>query len=125
MYLFEHGNGNDLPSVRCAVWATYNGVTELVDHGTLVPSGQDCTDRHLHSIWFGRGAAVKARASQLRPNGRPGTKTSTMQSDSPPTRLLPPAQDCAELASIAIVAGADRRPACCASILVLVAGRQH
>ena len=57
-HFFEKGKGNDLPGVRGTLWAAYNGVAELTDHrGT-----RQTADRRLHSVWFGEGAGVKARA---------------------------------------------------------------
>jgi hypothetical protein len=47
------------------VWAAYNGVTELIDHGKMASAGADHSCRRLHSVWFGHGAAVKARAPRL------------------------------------------------------------
>jgi phage/plasmid-like protein (TIGR03299 family) len=57
-FLFENGTGNKLKGVAGTLWAAYNGVAELVDHGRRRRS----TGQHLEHIWFGSGAAVKARA---------------------------------------------------------------
>ncbi len=53
------------PAVRDTLWAAYNGVTELTDHGRLNSRGSDVSARHLHSVWFGAGAAVKQRALRI------------------------------------------------------------
>jgi len=60
-YFFEKGKGNDLPGVRGTLWAAYNGVVEMTDHrGT-----RQTADRRLHSVWFGEGATIKARALRV------------------------------------------------------------
>jgi phage/plasmid-like protein (TIGR03299 family) len=64
-HLSKHGKGNENPKVQGTVWAAYNGVTELIDHGKMAKVGADHSSRRLHSGWFGQGAAVKARALQL------------------------------------------------------------
>ncbi len=38
--LFAEGEGNQAPDVRGSLWAAYNGVTELVDHGAARLAGQ-------------------------------------------------------------------------------------
>ena len=65
LHLYWHGRGNENPAVRGTVWAAYNGVTELIDHRKARMGGADSTSRRLHSVWFGRGAAIKARALRL------------------------------------------------------------
>jgi phage/plasmid-like protein (TIGR03299 family) len=65
LYLFRHGRGNEDLTVHGTIWAAYNGVTELIDHRKSTPSGPDFTPRRLHSLWFGQGAAIKARALRL------------------------------------------------------------
>jgi len=57
-YFFEKGKGDDLPGVRGTLWAAYNGVAELTDHRGL----RQTADRRLHSVWYGEGATIKARA---------------------------------------------------------------
>jgi len=73
-YFFEHGKGNGADGVRGTLWAAYNAVAEMVDHGadrrraggrrTDGPADTALrqADRHLASIWFGDGHYVKARA---------------------------------------------------------------
>lgn len=56
--LFEHGRGNDLPGVAGTLWAAYNAVTEYVDHRDTRRDGV----QQLKYIWYGDGAAVKAKA---------------------------------------------------------------
>ena len=56
--LFKKGKGNDLPGVAGSLWAAYNGVTEMVDHGR----NKRTAEQHLDYIWFGGGYGVKARA---------------------------------------------------------------
>jgi len=55
LHLWQHGSGNEDASVRDTIWATYNGVTELIDHRKPTARGADCTARRLHSVWFGNG----------------------------------------------------------------------
>lgn len=65
--LFERGMGNDIPQIRHSTWAALNGVTEFVDHRRS-GRGRDVDDRassRLESVWFGGGAALKARAFDL------------------------------------------------------------
>jgi len=64
-HFYERGRGNDLPKVKSTLWAAYNGVTELIDHCKPGGLGADCTWTRLQSVWFGNGAAVKARALRL------------------------------------------------------------
>ncbi|MBM4033053.1 MAG: DUF932 domain-containing protein [Planctomycetes bacterium] len=59
-HFFEHGAGKDVPGVRGTLWAAYNGVTEYIDHREL-PRGAPW---RLHSVWFGNGYQIKARAFQ-------------------------------------------------------------
>ncbi len=65
IHLFHNGQGNSQPAVKGTLWAAYNGVTELIDHRKATLKGPDCTERRLHSVWFGRGAAIKARAFRV------------------------------------------------------------
>jgi len=60
-YLFENGEGNKLTGVSGSLWAAFNGVTELIDHKITKQSN----DRKLNSVWFGDGAAVKAKAYKV------------------------------------------------------------
>ncbi len=64
-HFFHAGRGNQEPLVRDTLWAAYNGVTELVDHGKPSAKGPDFSSRRLHSIWFGAGAGVKQRALRI------------------------------------------------------------
>lgn len=62
--LFETGNGNTLPGVRGTLWAALNAVAEYADY-VRIPRAKDPADRasnRLGGIWFGSGAALKARA---------------------------------------------------------------
>jgi phage/plasmid-like protein (TIGR03299 family) len=79
-HLFERGAGNTEHPVAGTLWAAYNAVTELVDHGSGLVAGQRAAadgragsapagpprllspQRCLHSIWFGAGHATKVRA---------------------------------------------------------------
>jgi phage/plasmid-like protein (TIGR03299 family) len=65
LHLFRHGKGHDNKAVAGSVWAAYNGVTEFIDHVKASNRGPDLSSRRLHSVWFGRGAAVKSRALRL------------------------------------------------------------
>lgn len=56
--LAREGAGNDAAGVRGTVWATYNGVTELVDHHWKY---EDRWQR-LNFLWFGEGERIKQRA---------------------------------------------------------------
>jgi phage/plasmid-like protein (TIGR03299 family) len=62
---YEKGRGNENPKTHDSLWAAYNGVTELIDHRKGRQPGPDFTLRRLHSVWFGAGAAVKARALRV------------------------------------------------------------
>ena len=64
-YFYERGRGTDLPKVRGTLWAAYNGVTELIDHGQARRHGADRTPGRLNSIWFGYGAEIKERALRV------------------------------------------------------------
>lgn len=63
--LVEEGIGNDDPAIKGSSWAALNAVTEFVDHkrprsmGKTAQAGQS---NALSNIWFGNGAAVKAKA---------------------------------------------------------------
>ena len=70
--MFEHGRGNQLKGVAGTLWAAYNGVAELIDHGKT----RRTPDQRLNHIWFGDGAGVKARAfnqacEYIEPQDRP------------------------------------------------------
>jgi len=56
--LFQRGKGNDLPGVQGTLWAAYNGIAEMVDHG----ANKRTPGQHLDYIWFGGGYGIKARA---------------------------------------------------------------
>lgn len=56
--LFHEGTGLDRPGVRGTLWAAFNSVTELIDHGR---SYKDRAAR-LKSTCYGEGARVKRRA---------------------------------------------------------------
>jgi phage/plasmid-like protein (TIGR03299 family) len=60
-FLFENGKGNKLRAVAGTLWAAYNGVAEMVDHGPTKRDG----GRQLEYIWFGGGAGVKVRALEV------------------------------------------------------------
>jgi phage/plasmid-like protein (TIGR03299 family) len=72
--LFEAGRGSDLAGVRGTLWAAYNGVTELVDHGPPDRASQATrgqlqfdiahspAERRLESVLFGEGYSIKVRA---------------------------------------------------------------
>jgi phage/plasmid-like protein (TIGR03299 family) len=74
-YLFDQGKGNKEPKFAGTLWAAYNGVTELIDH-RVVSSGISNTvggeSRRLNTLWFGKGAAVKARAYEIALEKLPG-----------------------------------------------------
>ena len=59
--LFERGKGNDLPGVAGTLWAAYNGIVEMVDHGR----NRRTPDQHLEHIWFGNGYSLKMRAFEM------------------------------------------------------------
>jgi phage/plasmid-like protein (TIGR03299 family) len=56
--LFTKGMGNQVPGVASTLWAAYNAVTEMVDHGR----NRRTEGQHLEYIWFGGGSALKVRA---------------------------------------------------------------
>jgi phage/plasmid-like protein (TIGR03299 family) len=61
-HFFAEGAGNAAKSVKGTLWAAFNGVTELIDHRqprNLSPQ------QRLKSVWFGKGATIKARAYEL------------------------------------------------------------
>jgi len=65
-HFFEHGRGNQAKGVRGTLWAAFSGVTELIDHRVPRNLSSHVADRRrLSSLWFGKGANVKARAYQL------------------------------------------------------------
>jgi phage/plasmid-like protein (TIGR03299 family) len=55
---FVKGKGNGLPGVAGTLWAAYNGIAEMVDHG----KNKRTPGQHLEHIWFGGGYGIKARA---------------------------------------------------------------
>ena len=54
--LYEHGKGNDLPSVKGTAWAGFNSVVEYVDY----IRGTD--ENRMKSLLYGSGATVKQKA---------------------------------------------------------------
>jgi phage/plasmid-like protein (TIGR03299 family) len=62
--LFTSGKGNSLPGVAGTLWAAYNGITEMVDHGR----NRRTSGQHLDYIWFGGGYSLKVRAFELAKN---------------------------------------------------------
>ncbi len=62
-WFFRNGTGNTNAEVAGTLWAAYNGVTEFVDHrGGRTMARPMSPERRLQSMWFGAGAAIKARA---------------------------------------------------------------
>jgi len=59
--LFTKGKGNDLKGVAGSLWAAYNGITEMIDHGR----NRRTPEQHLEHIWFGGGCNVKIRAYEV------------------------------------------------------------
>ena len=59
LHLHESGLGAHL--ARGTVWGAFNSVAEYTDH---MMSGENEATR-LNSIWFGRGAQLKAKAFRL------------------------------------------------------------
>lgn len=59
--LFEEGHGNNMKGVTGTLWAAYNSVVEFVDYKKTNSS----MDKRLERIWFGRGAAIKAKAFRV------------------------------------------------------------
>jgi len=57
--LMETGSGSG--ETRGTLWGAYNAITECVDH---IRRSTVLNDRHLNSVWFGRGEAIKKRAFQ-------------------------------------------------------------
>jgi phage/plasmid-like protein (TIGR03299 family) len=60
--LYGQGNARDKGPT---IWTAYNGVTELIDHRKTTRLGADTTSKRLQTVWFGRGAAIKAKAFTL------------------------------------------------------------
>lgn len=60
LVLFHEGYGNQAPPTAGTLWAAYNGLTQYIDHRNSLIGDS----RRLHSIWFGQGASIKARAYQ-------------------------------------------------------------
>jgi phage/plasmid-like protein (TIGR03299 family) len=58
--LFEVGRGNDLPSVRGSLWASYNAVTEWLGY----QRGRNPQSR-LDSLWFGDSATLNRYALEI------------------------------------------------------------
>jgi phage/plasmid-like protein (TIGR03299 family) len=65
LHLSRYGKGNADLHHSHSIWTALNGVTELIDHRKPTLRGADLTSRRLNSVWFGQGAAVKARALRL------------------------------------------------------------
>jgi len=61
-HFYQHGVGNNEPSVRGTLWAAYNGVTEYIDHRKPNARAHDFSGSRLNYVWFGGGAAIKQRA---------------------------------------------------------------
>jgi hypothetical protein len=59
--LFVVGKGNDRPGVRATLWAAYNGVTELADHGKQFQT----PEKRLEAACFGDGYSIKGRALRV------------------------------------------------------------
>ena len=59
--LFTSGKGNNMPDVVRSLWAAYNGITEMIDHGR----SKRTPDQHLEHIWFGGGCSIKVRAFEI------------------------------------------------------------
>lgn len=55
--LAETGKGNDLPSVRGTLWASFNGITEY-----LAYERGNSKESRLESLWFGSSAAMNKKA---------------------------------------------------------------
>jgi len=55
--LAETGRGNDLPSVRGSLWASWNGITQYLAYNR----GSN-TDSRLDSLWFGDSAVLNKKA---------------------------------------------------------------
>jgi len=53
------GRGNDRPDTVGTLWAAFNGVTELLDHGDRLRSDEE---QRLTSSWFGHDGSTKQRA---------------------------------------------------------------
>jgi phage/plasmid-like protein (TIGR03299 family) len=62
MYLFEHGKGNDLPSVKGSAWCALNAITEYHDHYKVIKNETEDPTNRLKSIWFGNAAHIKGKA---------------------------------------------------------------
>ena len=60
--LFEHGKGNDDPSVKGTVWTAFNAVTEYVDHYRTARSKDNEREARAKSLLFGSGQAIKQAA---------------------------------------------------------------
>lgn len=58
-HFFAEGAGNKAKGVAGTLWAAFNGVTEFVDHRK---TANMTNERRLNFVWFGTGAALKARA---------------------------------------------------------------
>jgi hypothetical protein len=59
--LFTKGRGNDVAGVAGTLWAAYNGIAEMIDHGR----NRRTRDQHLEHIWFGSGYTLKVRAFEV------------------------------------------------------------
>lgn len=58
--LAETGKGNDLPSVRGTLWASFNGITQYLAYDR----GTDRSKR-LDSLWFGDSAVLNQKALDI------------------------------------------------------------
>ena len=59
--LFTKGRGNNVACVAGTLWAAYNGISEMIDHGR----NRRTPDQHLEHIWFGSGYTLKVRAFEM------------------------------------------------------------
>jgi hypothetical protein len=55
--LAETGKGNDLPSVRGSLWASFNGITQY-----LAYNRGNSKESRLDSLWFGDSANLNQKA---------------------------------------------------------------
>ena len=99
------GRGNDLPGVAGTLWAAYNGIAEMIDHG----QSRRTPDQHLEHIWFGNGHVLKVRAFQVAGALRADAELSA--SAPPAFRLLPAQRKCGAARWRDLVNGAGTEPA--------------
>lgn len=55
--LAETGKGNDLPSVRGSIWASFNGITQYLSYNR-----GSSKESRLDSLWFGDSAVLNKKA---------------------------------------------------------------